>query len=323
MKKILITGCAGFIGFHISQLFLEKNFKVIGVDNLNSYYDIKLKNKRLSILIRNKNFSFKKLDINNSVKLKKIFSQKIYAVLHFAAQAGVRYSIDNPYSYFSSNLLGFCNILQIAKFYKIKKFIFASSSSIYGEKNTLPFNENISDQDNPIQLYAATKRSNEIIARSYFNLFKMNIIGLRFFTVYGNFGRPDMAIFKFTKNIISEKKIEVYNYGRHFRDFTHIEDVKNAVFKIFKKSKDSSNGRYEIINVGSGRPVNLNTIIQILEKSIGKKAKIKYIKKQIGDVKGTFSDIKKLKKKFGFSQQISIKEGLENFVSWYKQNYKI
>ena len=206
---------------------------------------------------------------------------------------------------------------------KVKKFIFASSSSIYGEKNTLPFNETLSDQDNPIQLYAATKRSNEIIARSYFNLFKMNIIGLRFFTVYGNFGRPDMAIFKFTKNIISEKKIEVYNYGRHFRDFTHIEDVKNAVFKIFKKSKNLSNGRYEIINVGSGRPVNLNTIIQILEKSIGKKAKIKYIKKQIGDVKGTFSDIKKLKKKFGFSQQISIKEGLENFVSWYKQNYKI
>ena len=207
MKKILITGCAGFIGFHISKLFLEKKFFVYGIDNLNNYYDINLKKKRLKVLKKYRNFDFLKADISDRIKIKTIFKKKINSVIHLAAQAGVRYSLENPYSYFSSNLIGFCNILQLSKDYKVDKFIFASSSSVYGEQNKIPFNETKSNQNNPIQLYAATKRANEILAKSYFNLFKMNIIGLRFFTVYGEYGRPDMAIFDFTKKYLKKKKL--------------------------------------------------------------------------------------------------------------------
>ena len=321
MKKILITGCAGFIGFHISKLFLEKKFFVYGVDNLNNYYDINLKKKRLKVLKKYKNFDFVKADISDRNKVKTIFKKKINSVIHLAAQAGVRYSLENPYSYFSSNLIGFCNILQLSKDYKVDKFIFASSSSVYGEQNKIPFNENKSNQNNPIQLYAATKRSNEILAKSYFNLFKMNIIGLRFFTVYGEYGRPDMAIFDFTKKIFKKKKITVFNYGNHSRDFTHINDVKNALFKIFKTIKEKRNGSYDIFNIGSGNPVKLMKVIKILEQNIGKKAKIKYLIKQSGDVNITFSDIKKIKKLIGFKQKVTIEEGLKNFVKWYKHEY--
>ena len=321
MKKILITGCAGFIGFHISKLFLEKKFFVYGIDNLNDYYDINLKKKRLKVLKKYRNFYFLKADISDRNKIKTIFKKKINSVIHLAAQAGVRYSLENPYSYFSSNLIGFCNILQLSKDYKVDKFIFASSSSVYGEQNKIPFNENKSNQNNPIQLYAATKRSNEILAKSYFNLFKMNIIGLRFFTVYGEYGRPDMAIFDFTKKIFKKEKITVFNYGNHSRDFTHINDVKNALFKIFKTIKKKRNGSYDIFNIGSGNPVKLMKVIKILEQNIGKKAIIKYLIKQSGDVNITFSDTKKIKKLIGFKQKVTIEEGLKNFVKWYKHEY--
>ncbi len=321
MKKILITGCAGFIGFHISKLFLEKKFFVYGIDNLNNYYDINLKKKRLKVLKKYRNFDFLKADISDRIKIKTIFKKKINSVIHLAAQAGVRYSLENPYSYFSSNLIGFCNILQLSKDYKVDKFIFASSSSVYGEQNKIPFNETKSNQNNPIQLYAATKRANEILAKSYFNLFKMNIIGLRFFTVYGEYGRPDMAIFDFTKKIFKKKKITVFNYGNHSRDFTHINDVKNALFKIFKTIKKKRSGSYDIFNIGSGNPVKLMRVIKILEQNIGKKAKIKYLIKQSGDVNITFSDIKKIKKLIGFKQKVTIEEGLKNFVKWYKHEY--
>ena len=321
MKKILITGCAGFIGFHISKLFLEKKFFVYGIDNLNNYYDINLKKKRLKVLKKYRNFDFLKADISDRIKIKTIFKKKINSVIHLAAQAGVRYSLENPYSYFSSNLIGFCNILQLSKDYKVDKFIFASSSSVYGEQNKIPFNETKSNQNNPIQLYAATKRANEILAKSYFNLFKMNIIGLRFFTVYGEYGRPDMAIFDFTKKIFKKKKITVFNYGNHSRDFTHINDVKNALFKIFKTIKKKRSGSYDIFNIGSGNPVKLMKVIKILEQNIGKKAKIKYLIKQSGDVNITFSDIKKIKKLIGFKQKVTIEEGLKNFVKWYKHEY--
>ncbi len=320
LKKILITGCAGFIGFHTTKIFLEKNYEVVGIDDLNRYYDTKLKLKRLKILKTYKNFKFHKININNRNQLKKISNLNFKILIHLAAQAGVRYSISNPYEYFSTNLQGFCNILHLAKEQKTEKFIYASSSSIYGDKNSVPFNEDKSDTDNPIQLYAATKRSNEIIARSYYNLFKMNVIGLRFFTVYGEYGRPDMAIFKFTKNIIKEKKISVFNYGKHFRDFTHVNDVAETIYKITKK-KQGNKKIYQIFNVGSGKPIKLMKIIKYLEQYIGKKAKIKFLKKQPGDMKGTFAKNENLKKIIGFKQKVNIKEGLKNFVDWYKKNY--
>ena len=320
LKKILITGCAGFIGFHTTKIFLDKNYHVVGIDDLNKYYDTKLKSKRLKILKAYKNFKFYKININNRNQLKKVSKTKFEILIHLAAQAGVRYSISNPYEYFSTNLLGFCNILHLAKEQKTEKFIYASSSSIYGDKNSVPFKEDKSDTNNPIQLYAATKRSNEIIARSYYNLFKMSVIGLRFFTVYGEYGRPDMAIFKFTKNIINEKKINVFNYGKHFRDFTHVNDVAETVYKI-TKMKQGNKKTYQIFNVGSGKPIKLMKIIKYLEKYIGKKAKIKFLKKQPGDMKGTFAKNENLKKIIGFKQKVNIKEGLKNFVDWYKKNY--
>ena len=239
-KKIyLISGSAGFIGFHLSLKILSKGFKVIGVDNLNNYYDVKLKRDRNKILKKNKNFIFKKVDIKNYSGLEKIFKKyNIDPVIHLAAQAGVRYSLKNPKSYVYNNINGFFNILDISKNFKIKKFIYASTSSIYGIQKKYPLKENF-ETDNPIQLYAATKKSNEIIAASYSNLYKMRTIGLRFFTVYGPWGRPDMALFRFTRNILSGKPIHVFNRGKHSRDFTYVDDIVDGIYKIlvFKNKK--------------------------------------------------------------------------------------
>ena len=319
-KNILVTGCAGFIGFHVSETFLKKKFTVFGIDNLNKYYDKNLKLDRLKILKRYKNFKFYKLDISDELDLKKIFKNKINFVIHLAAQAGVRYSIVNPYSYFKSNLLGFGNLIHLSMENKVKKFIFASSSSIYGDEKILPFNEETSEANNPIQAYAATKRSNEIIAKSYYNLFKLNIIGLRLFTVYGNYGRPDMAIYGFTKNIIEDKKIKIFNHGNHFRDFTHVNDVKDAIFKIIKKP-NKKKPSFNIFNLGSGRPVKLNILIKIIEKYLKKKSKKIFINQQAGDMKGTFADISKIKKFISYKAKVNIDDGIKEFVSWYKKYY--
>ena len=292
------------------------------MDNLNKYYDQKLKLDRLSILKKYKNFKFYKIDLVNKDKIIPIFKRKIDTVIHLAAQAGVRYSIVNPFTYFKSNLLGFGNILHLSKSYNVKKFIFASSSSVYGDENKLPFDEKNSDADNPIQAYAATKRSNEILARSYFNLFKMNIVGLRFFTVYGNYGRPDMAIHKFTKNIISEKKIKVFNRGNHFRDFTHVDDVKNIIFKVFKKMKQNR-PIFKIYNVGYGKPIKLGYLINLIEKNLQKKANKIFLKKQTGDMKGTFANIAEIKKFISYTPKVTIETGIKKFISWYTKYYTL
>jgi|TARA_B110000037_G_scaffold214168_1_gene269681 UDP-glucuronate 4-epimerase len=322
--RILITGCAGFIGFHVAKKFLDKKYKVYGLDNINNYYSISLKKNRLKLLKKNKNFLFKKIDISNREKIKNIFREnKFDAVIHLAAQAGVRYSLKKPYDYYDSNLIGFSNILEETKNAKIKNFLFASSSSVYGESNTPPFHEKKSNTDNPLQIYAATKKSNEILAKAYFNLYKFKIIGLRFFTVYGNYGRPDMAIFDFVKNILQKKIIYINNYGNHYRDFTHINYVAEIIFSLVVKVTKSKKAFFKIFNIGSSSPIKIMKIVKLIQKILGVKAKIKFRKKQKGDVHGTFSNSKSIKAFTKIKNNVSIKEGLTEFINWYKYYFNV
>ena len=316
---ILITGSAGFIGFHLSKKFLSKGYRVVGIDNLNHYYDVNLKKKRLSILRKYKNFLFHKIDLTDGKKIKKIFDKyKIETVINLAAQAGVRYSIENPNAYIKSNLEGFFNILEHSKNYKVKKFFYASSSSVYGSNRKLPFSEE-DIVKNPISLYAATKLSNEILSESYSKMFKMNIVGLRFFTVYGPWGRPDMALFKFTEKILSNKKLEVYNYGKMLRDFTYVDDITESIFRLFKIKKLF---KHEIFNIGNNSPVKLMDFILMIEKVIGVKGKYKFLPLQNGDVKSTYSDSKKLFRTIKFKPSTKLMDGIKSFVRWYLKNYQ-
>ena len=300
----IVTGCAGFIGFHVSKTLLEKNFFVIGVDNLNTYYDTKLKLDRLKILKRKtKNFSFKKVDISNFQKLEKIFKNiGKFKVIHLAAQAGVRYSLEHPRTYIKSNLVGFWNILELSKKYKSEHLIFASSSSVYGANKKFPYYEN-DKTDKPKQLYAATKKSNEVISYSYSSLYNMNITGLRFFTVYGPYGRPDMAIYKFTKNILGNKKIDVYNKGNHYRDFTYIDDIAKGIIASTKLNKKRK--KFEIYNIGNGKPVYLKKCINILGKILKKEIKMNYLPIQMGDMLKTYANTKKFNLHYNFKCKIS------------------
>ena len=320
-KKIyLITGSAGFIGFHLSKKILSKGFKVIGVDNLNNYYDIQLKKKRNLILKKNKNYIFEKIDIKNYKNLESVFKKyKIYKVIHLAAQAGVRYSLKNPRSYIDNNISGFFNILEISKNYRVKKFIYASTSSIYGLQKKFPLKENF-NTDNPIQLYAATKKSNELMATSYSYLYKMDTVGLRFFTVYGPWGRPDMALFKFTKNIIKGKPIEVFNKGKHERDFTYVDDIVEGIIKIVfsKKNKFGS----QIFNIGNGKKIKLLKYIQLIEKNLKKKAQKKFLPLQKGDVFKTHSDTRLIKKHYNYKPTTDVNHGVKKFIEWYISNIK-
>ncbi len=314
-----VTGCAGFIGFHVCKILLEKNYKVIGIDNINNYYDVDLKINRLRILKRNKiNFKFCKVDICNFKKLEQILIKlDKFKVIHLAAQAGVRYSLKYPKAYIRSNLLGFWNILELSKKYKAEHFIFASSSSVYGENKKIPFNENDST-DNPIQLYAATKKSNEVIGYSYSSLYKLKITALRFFTVYGPWGRPDMAIFKFTKNIINNKPIDVYNKGNHYRDFTFVKDIaKGIILASFRKDKKN----FQIFNIGNGKPVYLKKLIQILEAILKKKAVKNFLPIQKGDMKSTYANTNKFNTTFK-GKFVSLKTGLIEFVNWFRDYYE-
>ena len=329
-KTILITGCAGFIGFHTSLKLLSNKYTVVGIDNLNNYYDKSLKKNRLKEIFKyskkkKKKFIFYKYDVNNKKLVTKLFKRfKFYKVFHLAAQAGVRNSIKKPYDYFSTNLFGFCNILENCKAFNIKHFIFASSSSIYGGEKKFPYKESSFSGDHPIQLYAATKRSNEIIAYSYSHLYKMKITGLRFFTVYGPWGRPDMAIFKFTKNILENKRIEIYNHGNHYRDFTYIDDIVNGIIKSSKRKDIKSKNlitNLQIFNIGYGSPSRLMSCINLLEKHIGKIAKKKFIKIQKGDMHKTFASTKKIKKFLNYKTSINLNEGIKRFVIWYKNYY--
>ncbi len=315
-KKILITGTAGFIGFHTAKKLLEEGMVVIGVDNFTPYYDVAIKIRRNKELLKFPNYKFHKADISNYKKIEDIVSKnKPNAIIHLAAQAGVRYSLVNPWIYSSSNFLGTLNIFEIAKKFKINRVIYASSSSVYGSNKKQPFSEN-DRTDNPISIYAASKKANEVLAHSYYHLYGIESAGLRFFTVYGEYGRPDMALFKFAKNILLEKKIEVYGEGKMSRDFTYVEDIVSGVVGVLKKDKLDC----EIYNLGGGHKVSLMEYIELIEKNIGKKAKIKMLPMQAGDVKETSADIKKAKKDVGYIPKTTVDVGIKKFIGWFLEN---
>lgn len=319
--RILITGCAGFIGYHLSNSLLNKGYYIVGIDNLNNYYDVKLKEDRLKELNKFDNFKFIKGDITDENVINDIFKKnKIDIVVNLAAQAGVRYSIENPRSYINSNVIGFFNILEACRYNNVKHLVFASSSSVYGNQEKTPFcvTDNV---DHPISLYAATKKSNELMAFTYAHLYNIPVTGLRFFTVYGPWGRPDMAYFNFTKKIYANEAIKIFNKGDMLRDFTYIDDIVRGVELVMNNSPIGSSP-YKIYNIGNNKPEKLLHFIEVLEKTIGKKAKKEFLPMQPGDVYQTYADISDLEKDFGFTPKITIEEGLKNFVSWYKKYYK-
>jgi UDP-glucuronate 4-epimerase len=322
MKKILITGVAGFIGFHLAIKLIKKKYDVIGVDNLNNYYDPELKKDRLR-LIKNK-INFHKIDISNYKSLENIFRKyKPEIVVNLAAQAGVRYSVINPKSYIKTNLIGFFNVINLSKLYNIKHFIYASSSSIYGLNKKLPFSETMKT-DTVASLYGATKKSNELIAHSYAHIHNLPCTGLRFFTVYGPWGRPDMALFKFTKNILNKKEITVFNKGLMTRDFTYIDDIIHYTCKLVKKIPKRNYGLipYQIFNLGNKNPIKLFDFIRILEKCLNKKAKIKFLNFQKTEIRDTSSDTSKLYKTLKIKKNTPTKLGIKKFVKWFKDYYK-
>ncbi|MDP2812428.1 MAG: GDP-mannose 4,6-dehydratase [bacterium] len=317
-KTILVTGSAGFIGFHAAKTLLEQGVKVIGLDNLNNYYDPSLKKARNEILKKYKNYKFYKGHLEDLRFIKKIFKENtIDKVCHLAAQAGVRYSLNHPHSYIQSNIVGFTNLIDEAKNHNVKDFIYASSSSVYGKNKKTPFST-ADSVDTPISLYAATKKSNELIAHSYHHLYGLNCSGLRFFTVYGPYGRPDMALFLFTKAILEDKAIKIFNHGKMKRDFTYIDDIVAGIISSLEKSYP-----YEIFNLGNNQPIELEYFIETLEKHLGKKAKKELLPMQAGDVVETFADIDKSKEKLNFLPKTSIEEGIKKFLDWYKEYYKI
>lgn len=317
---ILITGCAGFIGYHLSKKLLQENYKIIGFDNLNNYYDTKLKNLRLSELKKFKNFKFIKIDLCNFDKLLKITKNlKILKIVHFAAQPGVRYSFDNPRKTLNNNLLTFLNIIEIARIKKIKQFIYASSSSVYGNVKKFPFSEG-DFSIKPISIYGASKLSNEIIADTYAKNYKFDCFGLRFFTVYGPYGRPDMAYYKFALDNLSNQKIKLYNKAKMFRDFTYIDDVIMAIVKVINFRKKIS---HNILNIGKGRPDRLIDLVNSLQNNLNNKFNISYIDfMPKGDIKKTYSSNIKIKKFLNWSPETSLNEGIHKFIGWFKNFHK-
>lgn len=336
MKKILVTGAAGFIGFHLSKALLSRGDKVIGLDNLNDYYDVNLKLARLEQLKPHEQFSFHKMDLCDNEAMADLFAKEQFdVVVNLAAQAGVRYSLENPHSYISANVTGFLNILEGCRHNKVSNLVYASSSSVYGANEAYPFTEHM-NVDHPISLYAATKRSDEMMAHCYAHLFGVPCTGLRFFTVYGPWGRPDMALFKFTKNTFAGEPIDVYNHGDMLRDFTYVDDIVSGVIcTIDNPAKPNSEWSGEkpdpatsyaparVYNIGNGSPVRLMEFIDEIEANVGKEAVKNYMPLQPGDVPKTFADTTLLQQDFGFKPQTSIKEGVKAFVDWYKAYYKI
>lgn len=332
--KILITGAAGFIGFHLSKELLEQSHEIIGIDNLNDYYDPNIKESRLGILQKYKNFSFHKVDLKDKENVDRIF--KTYRpthVVNLAAQAGVRYSIENPYAYVDSNLLGFVNILEACRHFPVEHLLYASSSSVYGGNKVAPFSTN-HNVDHPVSLYAATKKSNELMAHTYSHLYGIPTTGLRFFTVYGPWGRPDMAYFSFTKDILADKPIKVFNHGKMERDFTYIDDIVEGIVKLIDKvpvsnkewdeTKDelsTSFAPYKIYNIGNSNPIPLMRFIKAIEASLGKESKKIYMDMQAGDVLRTYADVSDLEKDISFKPNTTIEDGIQKFVDWYTQYY--
>lgn len=331
--KILVTGALGFIGYHLIKRLINENFDIVGIDNINAYYDVRMKYDKLPLLGINKynlfpniiyesdkypNFIFSKLDIKDRFQVEELFRhQKFDIVVNLAAQAGVQYSIQNPHTYVSNNITSYINVIDAAKKYEVKHFIYASSSSVYGNREDVPFHE--SDRvDHPISLYAASKKANELLAHTYSHLYALPTTGLRFFTVYGPWGRPDMAPFIFVKRISEGKTINVYNNGNMMRDFTYISDIVEGIYKVVEDNKQAKG--YNIYNIGNSNPVNLNEFIQTIEKLLDKKAYIDYKEIRQGDVVQTYSDISALQNDYHYHPKTNISAGLSSFIDWYK-NY--
>jgi UDP-glucuronate 4-epimerase len=335
-RKILVTGAAGFIGFHLSRRLLRSGNRVVGLDNLNEYYEVRLKLDRLEQLQGQTDFSFYKIDLADREGLSRLFKEQGFdLVINLAAQAGVRYSLVNPHSYAETNLLGFLNILEGCRHTEVKHLVFASSSSVYGANTRMPFSihDNV---DHPVSLYASTKKANELMAHTYSSLYQMPCTGLRFFTVYGPWGRPDMALFLFSRAILAGKPIDVYNYGKMKRDFTYIDDIIEGVVRVMAKIPEPdpqwngdrpdpaiSYAPYRLYNIGNNQPVELLHFIEVLEECLGKKAQKNFLPLQPGDVPATYADVDDLVHAVGFKPATSIETGIKRFVDWYKKYYGV
>jgi UDP-glucuronate 4-epimerase len=335
-NNIVVTGAAGFIGFHLSKRLLDSGKIVHGVDNLNDYYDVGIKKDRLAILMKYSTFKFYKIDLESYQHLSEIFeTNTIDIVVNLAAQAGVRYSLTNPFAYVNSNLVGFINILECCRHHRVKHLVFASSSSVYGANTKMPFSVH-HNVDHPVSLYAATKKANELMAHTYSHLYDLACTGLRFFTVYGPWGRPDMALFLFTKAILEEEPIKVFNHGKMLRDFTYIDDIIEGVIRIMAKipapdprwngnapDPGTSYARYRNYNIGNNQPIELSDFILEIEKALNKKAKRQYLDLQPGDVPATYADIEDLERDVGFRPRTALKMGIARFIAWYKEYYHV
>jgi len=335
-ENVLVTGAAGFIGFHLCRRLLEEGVKVTGVDNLNAYYEVSLKKDRLKILKGYDDFIFYKISLENRNAIEELFKGARYdIVVHLAAQAGVRYSIENPHSYIQSNMVGFLHVLEGCRHTEVKHLVFASSSSVYGANKRMPLSVH-DNVDHPISLYAATKKADELMAHTYSALYGIPCTGLRFFTVYGPWGRPDMALFKFTKKILHGEKIEVYNYGKMKRDFTYIDDIIEGTVRVMYKIPEMSSSwdgtdpdpgasfaPYLVYNIGNNKPVNLLTFIALLERELGHKAEKVLLPLQPGDVEETWADVDDLMRDVGFTPKTTLEEGIKRFVGWYKKYYDV
>ena len=332
--KVLVTGSAGFIGYHLSKRLLEQGHRVVGVDVVNAYYDVQLKHDRLEQLTSQPGFSFYKIDLADLASLEEIFRDAgIDVVVNLAAQAGVRYSLQNPHAYVNSNLVGFVNILECCRHHGVKHLVFASSSSVYGANTKMPFSVH-DNVDHPVSLYAATKKSNELMAHTYSHLYGLPCTGLRFFTVYGPWGRPDMALFLFTRAIIEGKPIDVFNHGQMKRDFTYIDDIVEGIVRVMGRLPEpnpdwdgaapdpgTSYKPYKIYNIGNNSPVELSTFIEEIEKALGKEAQKRYLDLQPGDVPATYANVDDLMADVGFKPATSLEAGIRKFIDWYNGYY--
>ena len=336
MKKIIVTGAAGFIGSSVVLRLLERGNKVVGIDNHNDYYDPDLKEARIKQFLDHENYTHIRVDLADQISIEEVFSsEQAWGVVNLAAQAGVRYSIENPRAYINSNIVGFCNILESCRNHEIKHLVYASSSSVYGANSSMPFSihHNVA---HPLSLYAATKKSNELMAHSYSNLYELPTTGLRFFTVYGPWGRPDMALFKFTKAILAREKIQVFNYGKHLRDFTYIDDIVEGIIRVLDRPAapnynwDSNNpdpgsslAPWRIYNIGNYNPVKLNDFIEAIEDSLDIKAAKELLPLQPGDVPDTYADVEDLVNEFAYKPSMPVKEGINRFIRWYLDHYGV
>jgi UDP-glucuronate 4-epimerase len=335
MRKILVTGAAGFIGFHLSRRLMQQGETVIGLDNLNAYYDVTLKEARLAMLEKERHFRFVRADLADRKAMEALFAaERPEIVVHLAAQAGVRYSLENPHAYVESNLVGFMNVLEGCRHHQVRHLVFASSSSVYGANTRMPFSVH-DNVDHPVSLYAATKKANELMAHTYAALYALPCTGLRFFTVYGPWGRPDMALFLFTRAILEDRPIDIFNEGRMERDFTYIDDIVEGVARVMERppapdaawdrerpDPASSFAPYRIYNIGNHQPVALMDFISILEGHLSLKAKKRFLPLQAGDVPATFADVDALRADTGFTPQTRIETGIERFVAWYRDYYR-